>query len=107
MSNVVAIRGHRACAHCGQPALNHILAMTEKRCPDRSGRRFEALPTKAPSKRSIARAFDDEEAAAMMQLFKALYAGGDVKQLLKRAAVVGVVKKFSDIHELFTGGKQS
>lgn len=106
MSNVVAIRGHRACVHCGEPAINHILAMTEKRCPDRSGRHFEPTLAKPPKRKTIDRYFDAEEAAAMTQLFKALYAGGDVRQLLKRPAIASVVRKFSDMHESFTEGKK-
>lgn len=106
-SNVVSIRGHRPCVHCGDYAGNHILALTEKRCPDRSGRRFEPRKSTPPPRGTITKAFDDEEAAVMTQLFRTLYAGGDVRQLLKRAALVGVAKKFSDLHEQHTEGKKA
>ncbi len=105
-SNVVSIRGHRPCVNCGEPALNHALAMSEQRCRDGSGKRFEPGKATPPPRGTLTKAFDDEEAAVMTQLFRTLYAGGDVRQLLKRAALVGVAKKFSDLHEQHTEGKK-
>lgn len=90
--------GGHPCKHCGEASRDHMLAMTEQRCRDGSGKRFEPLLTLVAAARRLD-SFDDEEVAAMLQLFEMLQRKADVSIAIKRGAIVSVMRKFQSMRE--------
>jgi hypothetical protein len=88
--------GDRPCVHCGKGLSDHFLSMSEKRCYfPKTSTRYEPVP----EPNADLGALDLDDHAALELLFNTLLRGGDAKSMMRRASMVGAMRKLHVMHE--------
>lgn len=88
------------CACCGRKADEHILPLSERRCPDNSGTSYLAGKAPKPSAhRRISTSFSAEEVEGLNRLLTLVRTGGDARVLVGTTVMVHLQEKILAMHE--------